>query len=311
MSHPYAEYIGWLETEKRYSPHTLAQYSRALSKFAEFMKLHKGEPLKQKHLAQITPADVQSFLAKCRLKDNLAASSVNAHLSAIRGWAKWAQIHHGIEASRLTTLKNLKTPSPTPKALTQDQTWQVLETLAPPPTKPQSVSWQQRRNFTLMLTLYGLGLRISEALSLKRQDVQGESLRIVGKGNKEREIPLPLSVQSALQSWLNVRGDLPFVCLEPTSALFPNPQGQALTPRTAQRVLQSVRRQLNLPDHVTPHALRHTFATHLLHNGADLRSVQDLLGHANLATTQRYLAHDAKRLIELHTANHPLHKKDM
>ena len=151
--------------------------------------------------------------------------------------------------------------------------------------------------------LYGLGLRISEALSLTRQDVAGDTLIVTGKGSKQRSLPLPLPVKSALNQWIKASYGA-----APHDPLFPNPQNKPLSPRFAQKILQQTREALNLPAHLTPHALRHSFATHLLEGGADLRTVQELLGHSQLATTQRYLAADVQRLLTVHGKSHPLAK---
>lgn len=215
---------------------------------------------------------------------------------------RWLHQHHGVSNPAITRLKGLKAPASVPKALNTSQTWQLLEGLAPPPAA-HTATPEARRNFALLITLYGLGLRISEALSLTRAAVGGDTLTVQGKGNKQRSLPLPLPVKSALNSWLNCSHSL-----HPTAPLFPNPQGKALSPRYAQKLLQDTREALGLPAHLTPHALRHSFATHLLEGGADLRTVQELLGHSQLATTQRYLATDVQRLLTVHTQSHPLGK---
>ncbi len=296
-----AEFLAYLKTERRYSTHTLSAYTRDLTHFFVFIKKHYGEIISDSLLLKITTEDIQSFLSQQIMIHKKTKISLNRQLSAIRSFYKWLAAIYDLRNDALIKIKGLKTPTPVPKAITTSDTWKLLENLAPPSVNPQSVTWQNRRNFALVLTLYGLGLRISEALNLKRKDVQGNDILITGKGTKQRKLPLPLPVKSALNSWLNAQRELP-----DSDPLFPGPSGRPLNPRTAQILLKKERERLNLPDHLTPHALRHSFATHLLENGADLRTVQELLGHESLATTQRYLASDIKRLLKVHAKAHPL-----
>lgn len=301
---PYlSEFITYLATERRFSSHTVAAYQRDLTQIFRFLGHHRGTEITPTTLANLTPNDLQSYLAASMMKEKKAKTSLNRHLAAFRSFFRWLAETQNIINDPLIHLPGLKTPAPTPKALNKKDTWALLEQLAPPAVAPQKLPWQQRRNFALMILLYGLGLRISEALQLRRQDVQAEVLVVTGKGNKQRQLPLPLPVKSALNSWLNARAELP-----DSAPLFPGPSGEPLTARSAQKVLKKVREDLGLPDHLTPHALRHTFATHLLAHGADLRTVQELLGHANLATTQRYLASDIKHLLNVHQKSHPLNQ---
>lgn len=298
-------FLDYLALEKRYSAHTIAAYSRDLSQFFKFIEGHTGQEFTPNAIAHIAAEDVQGFLARAMLDKGKSKTTLNRQLSAIRSYCRWLGHYHNIYNDKLVNMRGLKASAPPPKAIKLDSIWEMLETLAPPSVSPQHIKWQQRRDFALVLTLYGLGLRISEALQLTRGAVQGDSLIIKGKGNKERKLPLPLAVQSALNSWLQARRDLP-----DDAPLFPGPgAGETLKPlsaRSTQKLLQNVREQLNLPNYLTPHALRHSFATHLLESGADLRTVQELLGHANLATTQRYLATDIQQLVKVHKSSHPL-----
>ena len=304
-----SEFITWLEDVRRTSPHTVKAYQRDLATLFIFLEKHSAKPLTPQTFTELTASDIQSYLAhrltphgRLNRATTSAKTSLNRQLSALRSFCKWLNSHYGVSNPSISKLHGLKTPSPIPKALNHDQAWQLLEELAPPPAA-HTATRETRRNFALFITLYGLGLRISEALSLTRQDVSGETLIVTGKGNKQRSLPLPLPVRSALNQWLNAMHDLP-----PSAPLFPNPQGNPLSPRFAQKILQQTREALNLPAHLTPHALRHSFATHLLEGGADLRTVQELLGHSQLATTQRYLAADVQRLLTVHTKSHPLAK---
>jgi integrase/recombinase XerC len=302
-------FLTWLEDVRRTSPHTVLAYRRDLTALFTFLQAHTGQPITENTFAALTPSDVQAYLAtrlapggRINRGQSAAKTSLNRQLSALRGFARWLSSHHGVSNTAMSKLHGLKTPAPVPKALNHEQAWQLLETLAPPPQAHTSTP-EVRRNFALFITLYGLGLRISEALSLTRADVGGDTLIVTGKGNKQRSMPLPLPVKSALNQWLNASNES-----LPTAPLFPNPSGKPLSPRFAQKILQQTREALNLPSHLTPHALRHSFATHLLEGGADLRTVQELLGHSQLATTQRYLAADVQRLLTVHHKSHPLAK---
>ena len=294
------DYLHFLTHTKRYSPHTLAAYERDLISFCNFITTHIGQPLSKIQLSTLKITDVQAFLAYRKLKEQASPTTLNRQLAAIRSWFKWLKTE-GIDNPLIPTIPNLKTPSPIPKALSEADTFKLLETAAPPTVNPQKVTASTRRNFALLMVLYGLGLRVSEALALTRQDVKKETLVITGKGQKERTVAIPDTIASALQTYLKSEAHLP-----PTYPLFPNNNGLPLTPRTAQRIVKKLREELGLPQHLTPHALRHSFATHLLHGGADLRTVQELLGHTTLATTQRYLANDVEHLIQTHRKAHPL-----
>ncbi|PZP39564.1 MAG: recombinase XerC [Pseudomonas fluorescens] len=302
-------YLTWLEDVKRSSPHTVMAYRRDLTSLFTFFEKHTGGPLTENSFAALTSSDVQAYLAnrltphgRLNRATTNAKTSLNRQLSALRGFARWLHQHYGVTNAEITRLHGLKTPAPIPKALNHEQAWQLLESLAPPPAG-HTATPEARRNFALFITLYGLGLRISEALRLTRADIAGDTLLVTGKGNKQRQLPLPLPVKSALNQWLKASNDL-----MPTSPLFPNPMGKPLSARFAQKILQDLREASNLPAHLTPHALRHSFATHLLEGGADLRTVQELLGHSQLATTQRYLAADVQRLLSVHGQSHPLAK---
>ncbi|RYG59937.1 MAG: tyrosine recombinase XerC [Alphaproteobacteria bacterium] len=303
------DYLTWLQDVRRTSPHTVVAYRRDLTALFAFLQAHTGNTVSENTFADLTPSDIQAYLAskltpggRLNRGSANAKTSLNRQLSALRGFARWLSAHRGVGNVSISRLHGLKTPAPVPKALNHEQAWQLLEELAPPPQAHTSTP-EVRRNFALFITLYGLGLRISEALNLTRADVSGDVLTVTGKGNKQRQLPMPLPVKSALNQWLKAsNGQLP------SAPLFPNPQGKALSPRFAQKILQHTREALNLPAHLTPHALRHSFATHLLEGGADLRTVQELLGHSQLATTQRYLAADVQRLLTVHTKSHPLAK---
>ncbi len=303
-------FCDWSAQVRRQSPHTVAAYGRDLTAMCEFWAQHLQVPeVSLPVLRRLQPDDVQAYLAH-RLRPTghgvTAKASLNRHLSSLRSFGKWLKRSQGVVIPALAGLRGLKAPAPLPKALNEAQTFDLLGAVAPPPVRgtDNRKRPQQTRNLALLLVLYGLGLRISEALSLTRADATRATLTVTGKGNKQRQIPLPLAVRSALDDWMKCSQQWP-----PETPLFPNAQGKALTPRMAQKMLKAARESLNLPAHATPHALRHSFATHLLHGGADLRTVQELLGHRQLATTQRYLAADIGHLLKTHQKAHPLGKK--
>lgn len=298
------QYLAYLEQHKRYSFHTVTAYRRALEQWAGFLKIHMGAADAQAALTAATIQDVHAFQSQLRLRRQLSAATVNQHLSALKQFYQWLRRQQGVDTYVDEDIHQVKQPRSVPRALTEDQAWQLLTAAAGDGAAARQLSLAERRDFTLFLVLYGLGLRISEALNLKRRDVEGrETLIVRGKGGKERMLPIPLFVQSALNRWLRATHDLP-----PEAPVFGHAAGQALTPRRAQQVLAQKRQALGLPASLTPHALRHSFATHLLHNGADLRTVQTLLGHSTLDTTQRYLADEFKRLRDVHSTAHPMNK---
>jgi integrase/recombinase XerC len=305
-------FCAWLAEVRRYSPHTVAAYGRDLSAMFTFWEGHVQTAINLETLPTLQPEDIQAYLAhKLRPTGGFegpgaaAKTSLNRQLSALRSFGHWVHREHNTEVAAFQNLRGLKAPAPVPRALNETQAFDLLSAVAPPPIRGvDNVNRPtQARNLALLMALYGLGLRISEALALKRADAEAEVLTITGKGNKQRQIPLPLPVRSAFHSWMVASHEAP-----PDAPLFTNPKGGQLTPRSAQKLLKGARESLGLPAHATPHALRHSFATHLLQGGADLRTVQELLGHAQLATTQRYLAHDMGHLLATHAKAHPLGK---
>ncbi len=299
------QYLAYIEHHKRYSLHTVAAYKRALTGWCLFLQSHKGQAEEGAPAAELTAAttaDVHAFQTQLRLRQQLSPATINQYLSALKQFYQWLRCNQHIQTFLDDDIHHIKQPRSVPRAVSADQAWQLLTATAGEGGAPAAISLPERRNFTLFLVLYGMGLRISEALQLRRQDVLGkEDLMIRGKGGKERVVPIPLFVQSALNSWLRATHDLP-----PSVPVFASAPDKPLSARRAQQVLAQKRQALGLPATLTPHALRHSFATHLLHNGADLRTVQVLLGHSTLDTTQRYLADEFSRLRDVHTRAHPL-----
>jgi integrase/recombinase XerC len=293
----------WLAEERRLAAHSLDAYRRDLQAFLTFLTGHLGRPLQLAHIPALTPADLRAWLA-ARHRHGMAKSSTSRALSAVRSFLRWLARNGHADATALAAIKGPRAPRALPKAIAVEE----MEALAGAVDATDAEPWLAARDLALLLLLYGCGLRIGEALSLTRRDApaQGaESLRVLGKGNKERLVPVLPVVAEAVQHYLAL---CPYRT-EPDGPLFLGARGKRLAPRILQRSLQALRLSLGLPDWTTPHALRHSFATHLLAGGGDLRTIQELLGHASLSTTQRYTGVDAARLASVYRSAHPRARK--
>ena len=295
--------LAWLEHlahERRLSPRTLEAYGHIGRLYLAFMERHRGETLSLADMATITAAEVRAHMAERRSGDHpLGARSLSQTLSAIRGFHDFLDRRLDTPAPQLALVRGPRVKASLPRPVTEDQARGLL---AEPDADPDMAPWEAARDRAVLTLLYGCGLRISEALSLTRAAAPlGETLRIVGKGSKTRMTPILPAVRQAVDAYIAV---LPFP-LEPTDALFRARRGGPLSPRHVQATVQRLRGRLGLPERTTPHALRHSFATHLLGAGADLRSIQELLGHASLSTTQKYTGVDAERLLSAYAAAHP------
>ena len=286
----------WLEAERRLSPHTLAAYRDDLAAFLAFLAEHLGGPPTLDDLLGLRPTDYRAWLAR-RARDDYARTSTARALSVVRGFVRFLDRRDYGHAPALAAVRSPKLPHAIPKALSPDAAAAVLEG-----TEDAAEPWIAARDLALLSLLYGAGLRIGEALGLSRRVAPlGEALSVVGKGHKERRVPLLPAVRAAVADYLRQcpwRGG-------PDAPLFLGARGGALQPAVAQRRMRDLRRRLGLPETATPHALRHSFATHLLAAGGDLRAIQELLGHASLSTTQRYTAVDTAQLVETYNRAHP------
>jgi integrase/recombinase XerC len=293
-----AQWLSWLAHERRGSAHTVDGYTRDLKDLLRFLESYRGET---PTLAAFAAADRNDFRAwmSDRSQRNIEAASTARALSAIKNFARFLAKRGLAQNGAVTALRNPKLPRSVPKPLNAVEAEDALGAIA----GLHETEWIGKRDLAVLTLLYGCGLRISEALNLARRDAPkaGASLRILGKGNKTRVVPVLPIVAEAIQDYLKA---LPISC-EPDGPLFLGAHGKRLSPRLVQMAMQKLRLQLGLPETATPHALRHSFATHLLAGGGDLRAIQELLGHASLSTTQRYTDVDAARLLAVYNAAHP------
>ena len=295
-----ALWLQHLATERRASPRTLEAYGFAAARYLTFLERHRGEALSLHDMGGITAAELRAWLAALRGGDRpLSPRSLSQALSAVRTFHRWLDRRHGIANPALTIVRGPRVRPGAPRPVSEDQ---AAGLIAEPGLDPDREAWEAARDQAVLTLLYGCGLRISEALSLRRADAPlAETLRITGKGGKTRIVPVLAEVREAVDAYL---AHAPFG-LAPEEPLFRARRGGPLSPRHVQATVQALRGRLGLPASATPHALRHSFATHLLGAGADLRSIQELLGHASLSTTQRYTGVDAQALLGAYSRAHP------
>jgi integrase/recombinase XerC len=292
-------FLSWLQQEKQSAVNTTEAYGHALAGFLGFLTRHLGTPPDLAALAALTVADIRAWLAALA-NDELSAASRAQHLSAVRTFFRFLDRRHGVEVTAIRLVSTARVRPALPRALSIDQARDVARHVGDAADEPAL----QARDVAFFSLLYGSGLRIAEGLSLDVRD--GVALRrdltltVTGKGSKTRMVPVLPAVRAAIDAWLAMHPNP-----QPDSPLFLGARGKRLDPAVAQKVLRTYRRLAGLPEHATPHALRHSFATHLLAGGGDLRSIQELLGHASLSTTQRYTAVDDAGLLAVWRKTHP------
>jgi len=290
-----ATFLGHIAGERRLSPKTVEAYGRDIADFQSFVSRHLGVPADLRALADLKPTDFRAYLAH-RRNDGLGSASIQRLLSALRTFYRYLERRWDVANSAIALIKGPRAKQPVPKALSVAGALDLVQ----PDGAPED--WVQARNSAVLALAYGAGLRISEVLSLTTDALPlGETIVIRGKGGKSRLVPLLPAVREAVAHYAAL-------CphdLEPGTPLFRGVRGGALGARAVQAEVQRLRGALGLPETATPHALRHSFATHLLAGGGDLRTIQQLLGHASLSTTQRYTDVDADRLRQVHGAAHP------
>jgi integrase/recombinase XerC len=291
----------WLADERRASPHTLDAYGRDMAAFLAFISGHLGFPPGLKDLEGLTAADFRGWLAR-RAAEGLSRASTARAMSTVRGFFRFMDRRGGLHNPALAVVRTPRLAKSVPKALEVADALETVEAVGDFSDEP----WIAKRDIAVMMLLYGCGLRIGEALSLnRRQAPTADTLIVTGKGNKQRLVPVLPVVREAIDAYL---GACPYG-LEPEDPLFVGARGKRLSARVVQLRMRDVRLLLGLPETATPHALRHSFATHLLAGGGDLRTIQELLGHASLSTTQRYTDVDSARLMAVYNATHPRAKR--
>lgn len=290
------DWLAALRYDRRLSPHTLRAYGDDAARFLDFLTGHTAGAVTAATLASLRPADFRAFLT-VRRGEGLGPRGVQRAVAALRSFYRHLERAGLADSTAVQALRSPKIPHTLPRPLSESDALRVIAEAA-----TEEREWLAARNVALITLLYGAGLRISEGLSLKHSmAVLGQTLTIIGKGRKERMVPVIAAVRDSIAAYVRC---CPF---DPgkDGPLFLSRKGAPMTPREAQRVMQELRSRLGLSPSATPHALRHSFATHLLQNGGDLRAVQELLGHASLSTTQKYTEVEERRVMAVYQSAHP------
>lgn len=282
-------WLSALKSERRMAAKTLEAYGHDLSQFGGFLGEHLGETANVRVLENLTASDFRSFMAK-RRSSGIQSRSLARQMSAIRSFFRYAERNEIFKCAALASVRAPKIAHSIPRPLPEISARLVAAADVFESEEP----WVKARDAAVLTLLYGCGLRISEALALTPKQVQSNPLVIVGKGSESRIVPMVKVAETAIAEYINLCP----LALAPSEALFRGVKGGALSPRIIQLLMERMRGALNLPDTATPHALRHSFASHLLGNGADLRVIQDLLGHASLSSTQIYTEVNKTHLLE-------------
>lgn len=291
------QWTDYLQHEKQLSRHTLRAYTSDISHFIGFLFDHLGKEPGLDDLSQISIRDFRAWLSRKAMDGNSNASRARS-LSGVKNFLQWLDKQGILHNAAISAVRTPKQAHKLPKPLQEKQAFEVLNNAGLLCTE----DWIGARNAALFTLLYGCGLRIDEALSLNAGDwTDSDFLIITGKGNKQRQLPVLPIVKSAIKNYLELT---PYPADKP-SPLFRGTRGSRLNQGVAQKAMRDLRITLGLPETATPHALRHSFATHLLENGANLREIQELLGHSSLSTTQRYTEINARELMAIHKKAHP------
>lgn len=292
-----ADFLDWQKALRDASANTITAYRGDISAFLGFLSLHRGGGLGIGALKGVDLADMRAWMAQER-SNGVGGRSLARKLSAVKSFYRWLAEREGFDPTAVLSTRAPKFTRKLPRPIEESAARDVLASL----TTQSDTPWIGARDVAVATLLYGCGLRISEALGLTGANAQlGSALRILGKGGKERMVPVIPAAQAAVDAYVKL---CPFE-LEPHAPLFRGVRGGQLSPRAIQKAMQMVRAQLGLPATATPHALRHSFATHLLTAGGDLRAIQELLGHASLSTTQAYTAVDGAHLWDVYQKAHP------
>jgi len=297
LTHALASWLDHCRALGGAAENTVKAYQSDVLGFLAFMTQHYGAAQGLGPLSKITVSDMRAWMASERTR-GVGARSLARQLSAVKTFYRWLSEREGFEPTAVLSTRSPKFTKKLPRPLAEDAATAMIDTVEMQATDP----WVAARDSAVVTLLYGCGLRISEALSLTGADVPlPQVMRITGKGGKERIVPVIDAAREAVASYLRL-------CphpMEPNAPLFRGARGGPLNPRTIQKVMERSRMQLGLPATATPHAMRHSFATHLLTAGGDLRAIQELLGHASLSTTQAYTAVDTAHLMDVYNKAHP------
>ena len=294
-----SDWLAWLADIRRVSPKTLDAYERDVRQFLQYMTGYVGNPTRLRDVANLKPMDMRGFLAR-RREAGAEARTLGRGLAGIRSFIRFLEKKGLASSAGLKATRSPKQPKTLPKALSATQALRLSDANE----QGHEVPWVAARDAAVMALLYGCGLRIGEALGLSVSDLSGAkggSLRVTGKGGVTRLVPVLEQVIEGVENYLKL---CPYV-LAPNEPAFRGEKGGVLHPAIVQKNMRRLRSALGLPDTATPHALRHSFATHLLAGGGDLRTIQELLGHASLSTTQIYTAVDTDHLLDVYEKAHP------
>jgi integrase/recombinase XerC len=297
LTHALAKWLDHCRAWGGASDNTIKAYQSDVIGFLAFMTQHHADAQGLGPLSKITVSDMRSWMASERAR-GVGARSLARSLSAVKTFYRWLSDREGFEATAVLSTRSPKFTKKLPRPLAIDAATAMIETVE----LQARDGWVAARDAAVVTLLYGCGLRISEALGLTGSDVPLPAvMRITGKGGKERIVPVIDAARDAVDAYLRLSPHP----VEPNSPLFRGTRGGALNPRMVQKVMEKSRMQLGLPATATPHAMRHSFATHLLTAGGDLRAIQELLGHSSLSTTQAYTAVDTAHLMEVYNRTHP------
>lgn len=301
LEYEYNNWINHLTNIKKLSQNSVISYKNDLSKFLIFFQDYIEKNIGLKEMENIEISEFRSFLTH-RRNSEISSNSIARNISALKSFFRFLIKNNKIKESSVFNLKSPKLKKSLPRPINVDLAIQVIKQAE----EIEDEKWIGLRNKAILLLLYGCGLRISEALSLNHDDIQNEDhILIKGKGEKERIVPMMPYIKKGIENYLEacpkeiVSGD----------ALFIGKRFSRLSPRIIQYALEKIRTALSLPETATPHALRHSFATHLLDSGGDLRTIQELLGHSSLSTTQKYTKVETSKLLDTYKKTHPLAKK--
>lgn len=290
------EWLETLQSVRGRSAKTIEAYRRDVSAYLGAMAKHVGGPMGRRALAEVTVPDLRAWMAQ-RRSSGLSSRSLARELSAVRSFYAWLEQRHGLANPAVHAIRAPKVAQRLPRPVSEHDARRLINAAG-----HHAEPWIAARDTAALMLIWGTGLRIGEALGLKQSDAPlSEVLRVTGKGGKQREVPVVLAARQAVETYRSLCPHAP----GPDSALFLGARGGRLSPTILQKAMATARQALGLPPSATPHALRHSFATHLLQAGGDLRAIQELLGHASLSSTQIYTAVDEGRLMEVYQRAHP------